>query len=202
MLCSRLPRSTYAQPGRGRERTAFASRVSTCKQNGLAHERLRYPKPSLVVVLDFRSWKTSSGDLSVIIDVDDQLLRSNSPLAMLHVDAGELRRVHAAQGLSSHRQREQEGWCPCCLHWWLNVSWTYARPPSESGIPYENITSQVMAISSVDDEEKCQVWKMKEKSLPRETAPAPQPTTHVHLRSVACHRAIAVGFWQRHFVFK
>ena len=46
MLCSRLRRSTYAQPGRGRERTAFASRVSTCKQNGLAHERLRYPKPS------------------------------------------------------------------------------------------------------------------------------------------------------------
>ena len=46
MLCSRLQRSTNAQPGRGRERTAFASRVSTCKQNGLAHERLRYPKPS------------------------------------------------------------------------------------------------------------------------------------------------------------
>ena len=46
MLCSRLRRSTYTQPGRGRERTVFASRVSTCKQNGLAHERLRYPKPS------------------------------------------------------------------------------------------------------------------------------------------------------------
>ena len=46
MLCSRLRRSTNAQPGRGRERTAFASRVSTCKQNGLAHERLRYLKPS------------------------------------------------------------------------------------------------------------------------------------------------------------
>ena len=40
MLCSRLRRSTNAQPGRGaRTRTA-------CKQNGLAHERLRYPKPS------------------------------------------------------------------------------------------------------------------------------------------------------------
>ena len=31
---------------RGRERAAFASRVSTSKQDGLAHERLRYRKPS------------------------------------------------------------------------------------------------------------------------------------------------------------
>ena len=66
------------------------------------HERLRYPKPSFCRRFGLpKLRKTSSGDLSVIIDVDDQLLRSNSPLAMLHVDAGELRHVHAAQGLSS-----------------------------------------------------------------------------------------------------
>ena len=44
-------------------------------------------------------------------------------------------------------------------------------------------------MTSVDNEEpKCQHYcksSLKEKSLPRETAP--RPTTHVHLGSVACH---------------
>ena len=42
-------------------------------------------------------------------------------------------------------------------------------------------------MTSVDNEEKIYVNKssLKEKSLPRETA---RPTTHVHLRSVVCHR--------------
>ena len=117
------------------------------------------------VDLDFRNWKTSSGDLSAIIDIDDQLLRSNSTLAMLHVD----------------------------------VSRTYARPPSESGIPYKNMTPQVMTISSVDDEEKRQVRKMKENRDCRAKLLHNPPRTYVHLRSVACHRG---WFWLRHFVFK
>ena len=147
-----------------------------------------------VVVLDFRSWETSSGDLSVIIDADDQLLRSNSPLAMLQVDAG--RQVSASFAVCTQHKvcpvigkgNKKAGALVVCIDGWTNVSRTYARPPSESGIPFENMTSQVMTISSVDDEEKCQVWTLKnerEQCLLRETLQtAPQPTTHVHLRSI------------------
>ena len=172
MLCSRLRRSTYAQPGRGRERTAFASRVSTCKQNGLAHERLRYPKPSFCRRFGLPKLKTSSGDLSVIIDVDDQPLRSNSPLAMLHVDAGELRHVHAAQGLSSR----VTNLCKASFGEWYSL----LEHDFSSHDDFERGRRREM--SSLKNE--------REQSLPRETAP--QPTT------VTCtfdlSRAIAVGF--------
>ena len=60
------------------------------------------------------------------------------------------------------------------------------------------MTSQVMTISSVDDEEKCQVWKMKEIRACRAKLLHNPPRTCTSDLS----RAIAVGFWQRHFVFK
>ena len=189
MLCSRLRRSTYAQPGRGRERTAFASRVSTCKQNGLAHERLRYPKPSFCRRFGLPKLKTSSGDLSVIIDVDDQPLRSNSPLAMLHVDAGELRHVHAAQGLSSRVTNL------CCMQ---GLFRRVVFPTTTLAKKWFFFLARIVEhdFSSHDDFERGRRREMsslkneREQSLPRETAP--QPTT------VTCtfdlSRAIAVGF--------
>ena len=180
MRCSRLRRSTYAQPGRGRERTSLRAWVSTCKQNGLAHERLRYPKPSFCRRFGLPKLKTSSGDLSVIIDVDDQPLRSNSPLAMLHVDAGELRHVHAAQSLSSR----VTNLCKASFGQWYSL----LEHDFSSHDDFERGRRREM--SSLKNE--------REQSLPRETAP--QPTT------VTCtfdlSRAIAVGFWLRHFVFK
>ena len=203
MLCSRLRRSTSITHSQGGgERTAIASRVSTCRQNGLVHERLRYPKPSFLVLLDFRSWKSTSGDLSVIIDVEDQLLRSLSLLAMLHVDAGELRRVHAAQGLSSHRRQEQEGWCSCHTVDYLVVciDGRTCHEPMRGLLREERrevFPTNICLVKSrrfrarIHDErgqwrENVNKSSLKEKSLPRETAP--RPTTHVHLRSVGCHR--------------
>ena len=116
-----------------------------------------------VVVLDFRSWETSSGDLSVIIDVDDQLLRSNSPPC--HVAGG--RRWALASPCA--RSTKQESWCPCCLHWWLNVSRTLASFGEWYSLREHEFSrlSQVMTISSAEDEEKCQVRKMKENSACR-----------------------------------
>ena len=191
MLCSRQRPPIYAQPAttanapRSQAEFPHLNRKVSLTNASVIRSLL------FVVVLDFRTWNTTAGTPSVILDVDNQLRRSNSTLAMLNVVVGELHRVNAAQGLSSFRRQEQVGlcpcWWPCCLHWYLNVPWAYVRPTSESSISYENMTSQVMTISSVDDEEKMSSLKNgREQSSPHETAP--RPITHVHLWSVACHR--------------
>ena len=111
LRCSALDcddRLTHSQGGG--ERTAFASRVSNVdRMTSLTNASVT--KPSFCGCFGLPKLKNS--DRSVIIDGDEQLLQSNSPLAMLHVDAGGLRRVHAAQGLSGPRRQEQEGWRPC-----------------------------------------------------------------------------------------
>ena len=160
MLCSRLRRSTYAQPGRGRKRAAFASRVSTCKQNGLAHERLRYPKPSFCRRFGLPKLKNIVRR-SVSYHRRRRLLRSNSPLAMLHVDAGELRHVHAAQGLSSR----VTNLCKASFGEW------YSLPEHDFSNHDDFEHGRRREMSSLKNE--------REQSLPRETAP--QPNTHVHL---------------------
>ena len=191
MLCSRLRRSTYAQLGRGRERKAFASRVSTCrstgKQNGLAHERLRYPKPSLCGRFGLPKLKNIVRRSVRYHRRRRSLLRSTSPLAMLHVDAGELRRVHAAQGLSSHRQGGTRRLVP------LLSALMAERVKNLCKASFgEWYSLRELDFSSHDDFERGRRREMsslkneREESLPRETAP--QPTTHVHLRSVTCHR--------------
>ena len=151
MLSSRLRRSTYAQPGRGRERTAFASRVSTCKQNGLAHERLRYPKPSFCRRFGLPKLKNIvRRSVSYHRRRRSTAIRSNSPLAMLHVDAGELRHVYK----SSFGD----------LEWYSLLEHDFSTHDDfERGRRRE--------MSSLKNE--------REQSLPREAAP--QPTTHVHL---------------------
>ena len=85
---------------------------------------------------------------------------------MLHVDAGKLRRVHAAQGLvqsSVARTRRlaplSHGWWPCRLHWWLNVPRTYARPLLEWYFLREH------DFSSHDDFERRRAWTTKRKNV-------------------------------------
>ena len=86
----------------------------------------------------------------------------------MHEDAGEPRHVHAAQGLSSR----VTNLCKASFGEW-----------------YSQLEHD---FSSHDDFERGRRREMSslknegEQSLPRETAP--QPTTHVHVRSVACHR--------------
>ena len=87
---------------------------------------------------------------------------------MLHADAGELRHVHAAQGLSSR----VTNLCKASFGEWYSL----LEHDFSSHDDFERGRRREM--SSLKNE--------REQSLPRETAP--QPTTHVHLRSVACHR--------------
>ena len=203
MLCSRLQRSTNAQPGRGRERIAFASRVSTCKQNGLAHERLRYPKPSFCGRFGLPKLRNI-----VRRSVSYHWRRRSTAtikLTSCHVAGG--RRWALASPCARSTKSVQS-----------SAKGTRRLVPLLSALMAERVTNICKAsfrewyslrehdFSSHDDFERGRRREMsslkneREPSLPRETAPHGHnpPSTCTSDRS----RAIAVGFWQRHFVFK
>ena len=121
--------------------------------------------PSLLfaVVLDFRSWKTSSGDLSVIT--------ATIKLTSCHVACGRRWASPCARSTRSV-QSCHEPICKASFGEWYSL----LEHDSSSHNDFERGRRREM--SSLPNE--------REQSLPRETAP--QPTKHVHLRSVACHR--------------
>ena len=202
MLCSRLRRSTNAQLAREGARTHRVrnSRVSTCKQNGLAHERLRYPKPSFCGRFGLPKLRNI-----VRRSVSYHWRRRSTAMIKLtscHVAGG--RRWALASPCARSTRSVQS-----------SAKGTRRLVPLLSALMAERVTNLCKAsfgewyslrehdFSSHDDFERGRRREMsslkneREQSLPLETAP--QPTKHVHLRSVACHRG---WFWQRHFVFK
>ena len=194
-VCSRLRRSTWITHSQGGgERTAIASRVSTCRQNGLAHERLRYPKPSFCGRFGLPKLKNN-----VRRPVSHHRRRRSTAtikLTSCHVACGRRRASPCARSTrfvqsSAATTRRlvplSHGWWPCRLHWWLDVPRPYARPPSERGISYENMTCQVTTVSSVDsgmtsvdNEEKMSTSQVK---FEREELAARNCSTAQHARA-------------------
>ena len=126
--------------------------------------------PSLlfVVVLHFQSWKRTPGDLSVIIDVDDQLVRANSPLAMLRGrrcmslavctqhKVGPVLGVRRLVSLNDYLVVRIDGWTSNCKASF--GEWCFPREHDFSS--HDDLEHGLT--TSVDDEEKSvkfEIWK-------------------------------------------
>ena len=171
--------------GGGGERTAIASRVSTCRQNGLAHQRLRYPKPSFCGRVGLPKLKNNVRPS--VSHHGRQRSTATIKLTSWHVACGRRRAspcarstrfVQSSVARTTRLVPLSHGWWPCHLHSLLDVPCTYARPPLERGISYENMTCQVTTISSVDSwrawttKEKCQVKFEREELAARNCSTA------------------------------
>ena len=98
----------YAQPGRGRTHR-------DCKQSfHMKTEWSRSRTPPLSQAFFCGRFGLPKLKNNVRRSVSHHRRRRSTATIKL-TSSGELRRVHAAQGLSgsSHRRQEQEGWCPC-----------------------------------------------------------------------------------------